>query len=87
MICGTLRILRPPLGPMTLIGRARRGGPRHCSRESKSPDPPRAEAETPARRGKWGQAGGTTGRQSGAAPVRVGSPAASNTDSWSAANR
>jgi len=35
---------------------------------------------------KEDQVRGPTGRQSGAAPVPVGLPAASNTDSWCAAN-
>ena len=38
-------------------------------------------------RSEPGQAGGPTGRQSAAAPVRVGSPAESKTASWCAARR
>lgn len=80
-ISGAFRILRPPApegrGPATSVRPACNETFPHQWRGC----PIRARAV------EVGSEGGLTGRQSGAAPVRVGSPAESNTSSWCAASR
>src|SRR5689334_22966904 len=87
MRCGVPGILRQPRLKKEVERPRPPDEPRLSSREWNGGPSARAEGKKRARRGKEAQARGPTGRQSGAAPVPVGLPAASNTDSWWAANR
>src|SRR5262245_6904936 len=87
MRCGVPGILRQPRLKKEVERPRPPDGPRLWCREWNGSDSARAEGKKRVRRGKEDQVRGPTGRQSGAAPVPIGLPAASNTDSSWAANR
>lgn len=76
------RIPQPAANEIRLTGRFPGSGP--ASRPSTGRARPRQSGKS---RSGPGQVRGPTGRQSATAPVRIGFPAASNTDSWCAASR